>query len=90
VNSKSLEEQLLQLQDAIKQADKVDEQGSRLLRDLDAHIRELLARSEEAAVPARPDLTAGLEDAMRHFEVTHPQLTSALSELLTTLSNAGI
>ena len=90
MNSKSLKEQLLQLQHAIKQADKVDEQGSRLLRDLDVHIRELLARSEGAAVRARPDLAAGLEDAIRHFEVTHPLLTLALSELLTTLSNAGI
>jgi hypothetical protein len=90
VNAKSLKEQLLQLQDAIEKADKVDEQGRRLLRDLDEHIRDLLARSEGSAVPVRPDLAVGLQDAIRHFEVTHPLLTSALSELLTTLSNAGI
>jgi hypothetical protein len=90
VNARSLKDQLLQLQDAIEKADKVDEQGRRLLRDLEGHIRELLARSEGSAVPARPELADGLQDAIRHFEVTHPHLTSALSELLTTLSNAGI
>ena len=90
MNPRSLRQQLLQLQDAIQKADKVDERGRILLRDLDVHIRELLARSESAAVPARPDFAAGLQDAIRHFEVTHPGLTFALSELLTTLSNAGI
>lgn len=90
MNTRTLKEQLLQIQDAIEKADKVDEQGRLLLRELDGHIRELLARSDESAVPARPDLAVGLQDAIRHFEVTHPGLTSALSELLTTLSNAGI
>ena len=90
MNPQSFKQQLLQLHDAIEKADKVDEKGRRLLRDLDGHIHELLARSESAAVPARPEFAAGLQKAIRHFEVTHPDLTLALSEFLTTLSNAGI
>lgn len=85
-----LRRQLEQLHDAIERADKVDARGQRLLRDIDGHIRELLARSEVASVQARPALTRGLEDAIRHFEVTHPALTMALTDLLTALSNAGI
>jgi len=90
MKAKDLRQQLEQLHDAIENAEKVDEDGRRLLVDLDYHIRELLARSETAELRPRAGLAAGLEDAIRHFEVTHPALTSALSDLLTALSNAGI
>jgi hypothetical protein len=84
-----LRKQLIQLHDAIEKAQETDDEGRRLLRDIDGHIQELLARSEVAVEP-RPGLSSGLEDAIRHFEVTHPALTTALSDLLTALSNAGI
>lgn len=87
---KKLRTQLQRLHDAIEKVDKVDADGLRLLRDVDEHIRDLLARSEGAAATPRPAMTKGLEDAIRHFEVTHPALTTALSDLLTSLSNAGI
>jgi hypothetical protein len=89
-NAKNLKQQMEQLHDAIERADHVDEEGRRLLRDLDAHIRELLDRSEVSPDQSDADIARGLEDAIRHFEVTHPGLTSALSDLLTALSNAGI
>ncbi len=84
---RKLQRELQKLHDEIQKTDKVDEAGRKLLRDIDGHIRELLARSE---LESRPALTRGLEDAIRHFEVTHPALTSALSDLLSALSNAGI
>lgn len=90
MKAKDFRQQLQQLHDAIEKADQVDADGRRLLRDLDEHIRDLLARSETAELRPRPGLTSGLEDAIRHFEVTHPALTTALSDLLTALSNAGI
>jgi hypothetical protein len=90
VNAKNLKQQLEQLHDAIEHADHVDEEGRRLLQDLDVHIRGLLERSAEAPGPSDSDVARGLEDAIRHFEVTHPALTRALSDLLTGLSNAGI
>jgi hypothetical protein len=86
----NLRKELQRLHDAIENADKVDAEGRRLLRDLDGHIRELLARSEGGAIVPRPAMTRVLQDAIRHFEVTHPTLTAALSDLLTALSNAGI
>ena len=90
MNAKNLKQQLEQLHDAIERADHVDDEGRRLLQDLDAHIRELLERSEVAPDQSEAEMARGLEDAIRHFEVTHPSLTSALSDLLTALSNAGI
>ncbi len=82
-----LRRQLQKLHDEIEKTDKVDAAGRTMLRDLDGHIRELLARSE---VTPRPGFVDGLEKAVRHFEVTHPTLTAALSDLLSALSNAGI
>jgi hypothetical protein len=31
-----------------------------------------------------------LQDTIDHFEVTHPRLTTLLSQMMTILSNAGI
>lgn len=84
---RKLRRQLERLHDEIEKTEKVDATGRRLLKDIDGHIRELLARSD---TEARPGLTDGLESAIRHFEVTHPALTAALSDLLAALSNAGI
>ena len=85
-----LRRKLEQLHDDITHVDRVDERGRAMLRDIDGHIRELLDRPDTTQSPPKPGLTRGLENAIRHFEVTHPTLTEALSDLLTSLSNAGI
>ena len=85
-----LRRKLEQLHEEIEGIDQVDERGRALLRDVDGDIRDLLARSEQAELAPREGMTSGLENAIRHFEVTHPTLTAALSDLLTALSNAGI
>jgi predicted component of type VI protein secretion system len=85
-----LRKKLERLHDEIEKVDRVDEKGQKLLKDIDGHIRDLLRRSEDSVLKTKPGLTRGLEDAVRHFEVTHPALTNALSDLLTALSNAGI
>ena len=90
MDDEELRRKLEQLHDEIEQVDHVDEKGRALLRDVDGHIRDLLARSEQAGLQPRPGMTRGIENAIRYFEVTHPTLTAALSDLLTALSNAGI
>jgi predicted component of type VI protein secretion system len=90
MDDKKLRKLLEQLRDEIENAGKVDDKGRALLIDLDQHIRELLSRSEAAVLTPKPALRRGLENALRHFEVTHPELTNAISRLLETLSNAGI
>ena len=71
-------------------AGKVDDKGRALLIELDEQIRDLLTHSESGPLKPKPDLENGLQSALRHFEVTHPELTAAISRLLDTLSNAGI
>ncbi|HEX8992272.1 MAG TPA: DUF4404 family protein [Anaerolineales bacterium] len=90
MGDEELRRKLQELHDEIENLDQVDEKGRALLRDLDDHIRNLLARSEPAESKPKPAMRRSLEDAIRHFEVTHPALTEALSDLLTALSNAGV
>ncbi len=90
MSDKELRKLLEQLHAEIERTKKVDDKGKELLRDLDGHIRELLARSDGASMKPTPAMTRGLENAIRHLEVTHPELTTALSRLMEALSNAGI
>jgi Domain of unknown function (DUF4404) len=85
-----LREQLEQLQAEIRQSRSVDEEGKALLRDLDADIHDLLARSEGEAVDVQPSTVDRLQDSLTYFEVSHPSLTALIAKLLETLSNAGI
>jgi hypothetical protein len=86
-----LRDLLQQLHDEIHNTQTVDEEGSELLRDLERDITALLERSGENPVQVQLTIVvARLESALRHFEVTHPGLTAAISRLLDSLSNAGI
>jgi len=87
MTDKKLDQLLEQLHKEIEGIQSVDEKGQKLLRDLSTDIRELLERVEgkqSASVAER------IEEVMEHFEVTHPDLTAALANLSTILSNAGI
>ena len=83
-------ELLQQLHDEINNTQTVDEKGSELLRDLEGDIRALLERSEEHPLQVHPSIIQRLENALDHYEVTHPELTTLISKLLDSLSNAGI
>lgn len=87
---KELRKLLQQLHAEIEQTKKVDDKGRELLRHLGKDINELLERTEGRPLKPQPSFRRGLEEAVQHFEVTHPTLTAALSDLLTALSNAGI
>jgi antitoxin component HigA of HigAB toxin-antitoxin module len=88
MDNQEIEKLLKQLNKEIEQIQPDDEKGQKLLRELSADIRELLERAE-LKQPA-PSMMSRIETSIEHFEVTHPDLTSALSSLSAILSNAGI
>lgn len=90
MNNKIDRELLQQLHDEIHNTQSLDEKGRELLQDLDSDIRALLERSEEHEGDEHPSLMQNLESTLRHFEVTHPELTVLVAKMLETLSNAGI
>jgi hypothetical protein len=88
MNNQEIDQLLEKLKNEIEGIQPDDEKGQVLLRDLSADIRELLERAESKQ-PA-PPMMKRLEASIDHFEVTHPELTAALSSLFNILSNAGI
>ncbi len=81
---------LQQLHDEINSIQKVDQQGGKLLKDIDNDIRELLERSGDKSVEVHPSILNRLDDAISHFEVTHPDLTTLIAKVMDSLTNAGI
>ena len=79
---------LEQLHNELDGTEAVDEKGRELLRALNEDIEELLERSEAGA--SEDSLLERWQDAVDHFEDTHPELTSVLSRIMTALKNAGI
>jgi len=84
----NLSDLLNNLHEELQHVESVDEKGRDLLRGIDVEIRALLDRSGESA--QETSLAKSLQAALDHFEITHPKLTMAISEILTALNNAGI
>lgn len=89
MNDQNLRELLERLHNELATIEVTDDAGRERLRRLEADIRDLLERSEELTEKDEPMLER-LQDAIDHFEETHPQLTLMLSQAMTILSNAGI
>jgi hypothetical protein len=91
MNEVELRELLEELHKKIENIDSVDEKGRELLSHLSVDIRNLLERTgHEEKLQGNQWEIGRMEESIRHFEVTHPALTSALSHLLSILNNAGI
>ena len=90
MDEQALRKLLEQLHSEIEQTHSVDEKGRELLRDLGSDINELLERSEADPAQVQHSLLSRLEDSISYLEVTHPTLTATLSQLMESLSNAGI
>jgi hypothetical protein len=90
MDNKELDKLLHQLHDEIQKTRTIDDKGSELLRDLEGDIRTLLERSQGAPIQVHPSIVQRLELAVNQFEVIHPDLTTLISNLLDSLSSAGI
>ena len=87
MEEKDLNSLLKQLRVELTNARAMDEQGRELLRALDKDIRAFLERADD---DDDDSLLERLQDSIDYFETTHPRLTTALSQILNALNNAGI
>ena len=91
MNDDELRHLLEELHRKIEDTDQVDEKGRELLSHLSVDIRNLLERTgHEERLRGNSWVIGRLDESVRHFEVTHPNLTAALAQLLNILNNAGI
>ena len=86
MTNQKIQELLEQLHDEIHKANTLDEKGREMLEHLTADINALLVRDGKP----EDSLVERLQDSIDHFEIEHPSLTMALSEMMKILSNAGI
>jgi len=86
MTDQKLHELLQQLHDELDRTESLDENGREMLSHLNADIQQFLDPTREN--PA--SLLDQLQNAIDHFKVDHPAITAALSQMLNTLSNAGI
>lgn len=86
MSDQKLRELLEQLQAELARTQSVDEEGREMLARLRTDLQKFLDPTQE-----NPEsLLERLQAAIDHFEVKHPAITAALSQMLNTLSNAGI
>lgn len=91
MDNSELRDLLDKLHDEIEETHSLDDKGRELLLHLDMDIRDLLDRLDgEENRSSDPSLLESLEASIDHLQVSHPTLTTLLSQVLTTLSNAGI
>ncbi len=90
MDDRDLRPLLEKLHTEIEHTDTIDQKGLELLRDLEGDIRKLLERTDRKAVQPAPSTVRRVEESIDYLEVTHPTLTSVLSQLLATLTNTGI
>src|SRR5689334_11734613 len=91
VNDDELRQLLEELHQRIESTNSVDEKGRELLSHLSVDIRNLLERTgHETQLRGTSHEVGRLQESIEHFEVSHPNLTAALSQLLNILNNAGI
>jgi hypothetical protein len=77
----------LHLHEELASSSELDAETATMLREVLKDIERLLTDRE---APGHETFTARLADATSDFEVTHPRLTAAVTQLAEALSGMGI
>lgn len=86
MNDKQFDNLLEKVRAELQSVDHVDEEGRKLLEELDQDIHALLQKMDTETV----SVVERMKKAVEQFEVKYPALTKLLSEASAILSNAGI
>jgi hypothetical protein len=84
MSSPNRRELLERLQNDLSQYDPEDVQGQQLLAEARANIQRALDDDDHESLPER------LQESVYHFEATHPDLASAITIFIDSLSNMGL
>lgn len=76
-------ELLEQLHNDLDQIEPTDEKGQQILEDTRAEIQRAMDDDDDSLIER-------LEDAVSHFEGTHPDLTNTITVIIDSLSNMGL
>ena len=88
--NKDLRDLLERIEREIEHTEPEDEKGRELLRHIQADIRAFRDVPPGQRREPEESFVDRMNDAIDHFEITHPTLTTMISQMLNILSNAGI
>lgn len=88
MSDEKLRKSLARLKKAMEELDESDETSRQKLARVIEDVQRKLNR-EETSQPEKP-LSAQIKDAIVHFEVKHPTITSILNDISMVLSNMGL
>ena len=81
---------LQQLHVALADTTTIEDKDRELLKQLSTDITALLGQSGAAAGPQHESMAARVSEAIRNFEVEHPEITSVLASVSKALGDMGI
>lgn len=87
MNQTKLDTLLEKVHAELQRVDHVDDEGRKLLQDLEQDIKNLLQKDEDVESAS---ILERMQQAVEQFEVKYPALTKLISEASAILSNAGI
>ena len=90
MNNHDLRRLLERIEREIKRTKTDDEKGRELLQHIEADIHAFRERPESEWLEPEESFVKRMNDVVDHFEITHPTLTSMISQMLNILNNAGI
>jgi len=83
-------EKLERLYTELKNTRSNDHQTQERLRVLTADIKDALDHLGEHRPDQNRGVLGSMQSAVRHFETSHPQLTSVLNDVISSLANWGL
>jgi chromosome segregation ATPase len=88
MDDKDLQQKLNDLHAEIERVQDVDDEARQMLTHLQQDIENLLEGSSDAE--GHQSLIERLNEAINQFEVTHPDMTKSMGQLLDLLARLGI
>ncbi len=86
----ALRDTLNNLRSTLQERDSLDSDSLELLAQLHEDIEVLLELSSEARPEQHAQVQTHLSSSLQRLEATHPQLSSAMSNLLNILNSMGV
>jgi hypothetical protein len=90
MNNEDLKTHLKNLHQELITAGAVDSDSQKLLEEIQADVRFLLAHKGNEPVPHHATVKERLAESARHFNATHPRLAATIRTVVNTLNNMGI
>jgi type II secretory pathway component PulF len=90
MDNEQFRQTLQQLHAELHNAKSIDESSRQLMLDLRDDLQQIIDKSYNEEYGDLPGLMKRLENAVERFEISHPKLSAAINNVISTFNNLGI